>query len=90
MTIRNQKREPSCGRPGSAAAAASGQSDLLSILVESGARLEDTDAAGDTALIAAAKNGQRACVSCTQATRSPRSLVVVRFSRVEIPTKNNR
>ncbi len=45
-----------------AAAAANGQSDLLEILVNSGARLEDTDAAGDTALIAAAKSGQRACV----------------------------
>ena len=30
--------------------------------MESGARLEDTDAAGDTALIAAAKRGERACV----------------------------
>lgn len=44
------------------AAAASGQSDVLDILVGSGARLEDTDMAGDTALIAAAKNGQRGCV----------------------------
>lgn len=32
------------------------------MLVSSGARLEDTDAAGDTALIAAAKAGQRDCV----------------------------
>jgi hypothetical protein len=47
---------------GRAAAAASGQSELLDILVGSGARLDDTDAAGDTALIAAAKHGQRACV----------------------------
>ena len=35
---------------------------MLEILVNSGARLEDTDAAGDTALIAAAKSGQRDCV----------------------------
>lgn len=35
---------------------------MLEILVSSGARLEDTDAAGDTALIAAAKSGQRECV----------------------------
>ena len=45
-----------------AGAAASGQADLLEILIGSGARLEETDGSGDTALIAAAKHGQRDCV----------------------------